>query len=91
MFKVENITLAKDEIYSKVVELISDYLRLEKDELKGDSHIINDMGADSLALVELGFKLSETFDIPMLEPTEDAMVINNLVDIIAEVIKKGRC
>lgn len=76
----------KEAIYTKVSQIISDYLRLEKDEIKKDSHMVNDVGVDSLALVELGFKFSEAFNVPMIQPTEDNMVIENLVESIHELM-----
>lgn len=76
----------REEVFSKVAEIVSDYLRLNEGELKGDSHIINDLGADSLALVELGFKFSDELGVGMLVPTEEIMVVDNLVDhIVAEL------
>ena len=74
--------MERDEIFGKVHRILTDYLRLEEDEVKPDSHIVDDIGADSLALVELGFKFSEAFGIGMVSPTEDNMVIGNLVEHI---------
>lgn len=79
----------KEAIYEKVVQIISDYLKLEENEISNDSHMVNDVGIDSLALVELGFKFSEAFSIPMLQPTEDNMVIGNLVCTIDELMNKN--
>lgn len=71
-----------EEIYAKVHRILTDYLRLDEDEVKPESHIVDDIGADSLALVELGFKFSETFGIGMMAPTDENMVIRNLVEHI---------
>lgn len=67
-----------EEIYGKVSRILVDYLRLDEGEVTPDSHIVNDIGADSLALVELGFKFSEAFGIGMLAPNDENMVIGNL-------------
>ncbi len=80
--------MTKEQILDQITPIITDYLRLEKGELKPESHIINDLGADSLALVELGFKFSEAFNIGMINPDENSMIINNLVDIIHSEIHK---
>ena len=73
-----------DEIYAKVSQILASYLRLDPSEIGPDKHIVHDIGADSLALVELGFKLSEAFGIGMINPTEDNMVIGNLVEQIGK-------
>jgi len=81
--------MGKEAIYNKVVQILSDYLKLEENEITKESHMVNDVGIDSLALVELGFKFSEEFNIPMIQPTEDNMVIENLVSNIDDLIQKN--
>ena len=71
-----------EEIYAKVSRILTDYLRLDEGEITPESHVVNDIGADSLALVELGFKFSEAFGIGMMSPTEDHMGLGNMVRAI---------
>lgn len=77
-----------EDIFNKISELLTAYLRLNPGEVKPDSHIVNDLGADSLAMVELGFQFSEAFDIPMMNPTEENMILKNLVEQIEETVNK---
>lgn len=79
--------MTKEQIFDKVSSIVTDYLRLEQGEFKSESHIVNDLGADSLALVELGFKFSEAFSIGMINPDENCMIISNLIDLINNEIK----
>ena len=72
------------EIYDGANTIITNYLRLKKDELQPDSHIVDDMGADSLALVELGFQLSEKFSVPLMDTSDEIMIFKNLVHYIYE-------
>lgn len=72
------------EIYDEAKTIITNYLRLKKDELQPDSHIVDDMGADSLALVELGFQLSEKFSVPLMDTSDEIMIFKNLVRYIYE-------
>lgn len=64
--------------------LIANYLRLGRDELTLDSHIVDDLGADSLALVELGFQISETFGVPMMDTSGDKLVFRHLIEYILD-------
>lgn len=73
-----------DYVYVTAKKMISDYLRLKEDELQPDSHIVDDIGADSLAIVELGFQLSEKFGVPLLDTSGDKLVFKNLVKYIKE-------
>jgi len=73
-----------DYVYITARKMISDYLRLNDDELQPDSHIVDDIGADSLAIVELGFQISEKFGVPLLDTSDDKLVFKNLVKHIKE-------
>lgn len=80
--------MERAEVFAKVSQLLTDYLRLGPGEVTETSHVTHDLGADSLALVELGFKFTETFGIGMLTPDGDNMVVGPLVDCIMAMMKK---
>jgi acyl carrier protein len=71
-------------VYDEAKKIITNYLRLKEDELQADSHIVDDIGADSLALVELGFQISEKFGVPIVDTSDDKLVFKNLVAFIEE-------
>ena len=74
----------KNEVYSEANKIISTYLRLDEDELKPETHIVDDAGADSLALVELGFQLTEKFGVTISDTSDEKLIFQNLVDYIYE-------
>jgi acyl carrier protein len=74
--------MEKNEIYDKVKEIVVNYLRVNEDEVKPNTNLVEELCADSIALVELGFRFSETFSIPMVEGNADLFIMNNLVDYI---------
>ncbi len=80
--------MSQGEIYDRARKIITDYLRLDPDELQPDSHIVDDMGADSLALVELGFQISETFGVPIVDTSDEKLIFKNLVAYIIEHMDK---
>lgn len=69
-------------VHDTAHRLITSYLRLGPDELQLDSHIVDDIGADSLALVELGFQISETFGVPMLDTSGNKLVFRHLIEYV---------
>lgn len=75
--------MQRQEVFAKVSQLLTDYLRLQPGEVQETSHVVHDLGADSLALVELGFKFMEAFHIGMVNPEGDNLIIGKLVDHIA--------
>lgn len=74
--------MSHDEIYQKTKELIVDYLRVEEGEVSLETDLVEDLYADSIALVELGFKFSETFSIPMIDAQPELFVVKNIVDFV---------
>ncbi|MFW6022145.1 MAG: acyl carrier protein [Halanaerobiaceae bacterium] len=74
------------DVYTEIRKILVDYLRVERNEVKPDTNIIDDLCADSIALVELGFRFSETFDIPMIEGNSELVIVENLVDFIHKSI-----
>lgn len=72
-------------IFEKVKSTIAEQLGIEEDEITMDSSFIDDLGADSLDIVELIMALEEEFDIEI--PDEDAEKITIVGDVV-EYIKQ---
>ena len=81
--------MTRTDIFKQVSDILTNYLRLNPGEVQEESHIVNDLGADSLAMVELGFQLGEAFGIPMMNPTEENKILKNLVMQIEEQIRNN--
>ena len=79
--------MERQEVFAKVSELLTDYLRLKPGEVTEASHVVRDLGADSLAIVELGFKFMETFGIGMIAADDESLVVGALVNKIRELMK----
>ena len=73
-------------IFEKVREIIVDQLGVEEDEVAIESSFIDDLGADSLDIVELIMALEEEFDLEI--PDEEAEKITTVSDVV-EYIKKN--
>ena len=71
-------------IFEKVREIIADQLGVDEEEISSDARFIEDLGADSLDLVELIMALEEEFDLEI--PDEDAEKISTVGDAV-EYIK----
>ena len=79
---------SKEEIYRDANKIITNYLRLDENELQPSTHIVDEAGADSLALVELGFQLTEKFGVSITDTSDEMMVFQNLVNYIFENMSK---
>jgi len=69
----------KSQVRSKVVDIIANQLGVEKDLITAEANVVDDLGADSLDVVELVMALEEAFDLEI--PDEDAENIRTVKDI----------
>lgn len=74
------ITQKGNKMLEKVKEVVVEQLDCDPAEVKEDSKFIEDLGADSLDVVELVMALEEEFDIEI--PDEDAEGILTVADAL---------
>ncbi len=73
----------------QIKQLLADELRLPLEKITDDAAIIEDLGADSLDVVEMLMSLEETFCITV--PDEDVIrlkTVRNVAEYIEEKTKK---
>jgi len=71
---------SKDQIFDKVRGIVVEQLGVEEEEVTSEASFIEDLGADSLDIVELIMALEEEFDIEV--PDEDAEKLQTINDVI---------
>lgn len=77
------------EIGDKVKEIVSQQLDVDVAQIKPESQFIDDLGADSLAIVELVLAFEEQFEIDIPdEDTEKIRTVGDAVNYIATHTKK---
>jgi len=67
-------------VETKVKSIIADQLGVGEDEIKPESSFIEDLGADSLDIVELVMAMEEEFEVEI--PDEEAENIKTVGDAI---------
>ena len=72
--------MATSAIEAKVKSIIADQLGVGEDEIKPESSFIEDLGADSLDIVELVMAMEEEFEVEI--PDEEAENIKTVGDSI---------
>lgn len=73
-------------ISEKVVEMLASQLNLDKAKLVSNARLIEDLGADSLDMVEMLMLVEEEFGISI--PDEDAMNLKTVEDIVKYIEAK---
>ena len=78
--------MKKEEILSRLKEIVIDRLDVEEGQIKNEASFIEDLGADSLDIVELIMGIEEEFDIEI--PDEDAEKLTTVGEALNYVKNK---
>ena len=70
-------------VFEKVREILCDQLDIDPEEVTLDTNIIDDLGADSLDLVDFVMSLEDEFDQEI--PDEDIEGIKTIGDIVSYI------
>lgn len=74
-------------MFEKVKEIIADKLNVSVDEITEETNLKDDLGADSLDMMELIMAFETEYDVEL--PEEDLEKINTVEDIMEEMKKLG--
>lgn len=75
-------------VFEKVKGIVAEQLGVDEEEVTMDSSFVDDLGADSLDIVELIMALESEFDIEIPdEDAEKASTVGNVVEYIREHIE----
>ncbi|MEA1892627.1 MAG: acyl carrier protein [Campylobacterota bacterium] len=69
-----------------IKEVVVEQLSVSPDEIKDDAKFVEDLGADSLDVVELVMALEEKFDIEI--PDDEAEKIQTVADVVTYIESK---
>ena len=72
-----------DETESKVIEIVSDQMGVDKSEITRETSFINDLNADSLDTVELVMEFEDEFEMSIPdEEAEKIQTVGQAIDYI---------
>jgi len=74
-----------ENIEQKIIKTVAETLRIEESSISPDSKFVDDLGADSLDLVELMMAIEAAFDCDI--PDEEASKITTVSDAVKYVEK----
>lgn len=70
-------------IFDKVRALLADQLEISLSDISMDTHILEDLGADSLDIVELVMRLEEEYNILVTDERANSLyTVRQVVDFI---------
>ena len=75
-------------VEEKVKQIIVEQLGVDEGEVTGNASFVDDLGADSLDIVELVMAFEESFDIEI--PDDDAEKIRTVKDAVEYIEKNAK-
>ncbi len=76
-------------VEQRVIEIVCEHLAVNKEQVNRNTSFIEDIGADSLDIVELVMELEEEFDIQIPDDqAEKIKTVGEAVDFIEAEVKK---
>ena len=78
--------MKKEEVLSRLKEIITERLDVEEDQIVPEATFVEDLGADSLDIVELIMGIEEEFDIEI--PDEDAEKLPSVGEALSYTLGK---
>ncbi len=74
-------------VYEKLRAILADQLGISADEIGMNTHIINDLGADSLDLVELIMALEDEFNLVITDDTaRELYTVREITEFIEKLV-----
>ena len=75
-------------IETKVIEIVSEQMGVDKSEITRETSFINDLNADSLDTVELVMEFEDEFDMSIPdEEAEKIQTVGAAIDYIVNIVK----
>jgi len=80
-----------EEVEAKVIEIVSEQMGVDKNEITRETSFINDLKADSLDTVELVMEFEDEFDMSIPdEEAEKIQTVGAAIDYIVEIVKSQK-
>ncbi len=76
-------------VYEKLCEFLSNQLGIDPSEIRPESKVIDDLGADSLDLVEMLTEMESEYDIVIVdERARELTTVGEIAQFLEELISK---
>jgi len=82
------MSVSAEDVTRRVKKVIAEQLGLNESEVKSEASFLNDLGADSLDIVEMVMTLEEEFGIEISdEEAEKIQTVQEAIDYILDKVK----
>ena len=74
-------------VLEQIIKMVAEQFMIDENELTADTSFVDDLGADSLDVVELTMALEETFSLP--DTPEDELTNIHTVGDLADYVSRA--
>lgn len=74
-------------ILEQIIKMVAEQFMIDENEISADTSFVDDLGADSLDVVELTMALEETFSLP--DTPEDELTNIHTVGDLADYVSRA--
>lgn len=74
-------------VLEQIIKMVAEQFMIDENEISADTSFVDDLGADSLDVVELTMALEETFSLP--DTPEDELTSIHTVGDLADYVSRA--
>lgn len=74
-------------VLEQIIKMVAEQFMIDENEISADTSLVDDLGADSLDVVELTMALEETFSLP--DTPEDELTNIHTVGDLADYVSRA--
>ena len=74
-------------VHEQIIKMVAEQFMIDENEISADTSFVDDLGADSLDVVELTMALEETFSLP--DTPEDELTNIHTVGDLADYVSRA--
>ena len=71
------------EVFDKIIQALADYLKRDAASIQSTHHLRDDLGLDSMAVIEMLYRIEEVFNLQI--PDQDLVGLTTVGQVIAYV------
>ncbi len=75
--------MSERDVTQEILAALADYLKRDRATIRPDHHLRDDLGLDSMAVIELLYKIEEAFDIQI--PDQDLVGLSTVASVATYV------
>lgn len=75
-------------VLEQIIKMVAEQFMIDENEISADTSFVDDLGADSLDVVELTMALEETFSLP--DTPEDELTNIHTVGDLADYVSRAK-